>query len=194
MRIILLGLELIRKRLPIKADILRLFNIVLFVVFSWSIRGFLFEIPAFLLYLSLPDISQILFYMLAFALLESIIMTGGLVLVSLILPSNWFKSGFAYKGFLIILAATIGLILFQGYYKIGFFQNLMRNDYSDLKPILAGLVICILSLSILFWLFHNKPRFQKYLSVLIEQFSVFGYIYLPLGVIGFLVVIIRNIL
>jgi hypothetical protein len=194
MRNFLLGLELMRKRLPITADILRLFNIVLFVVFSWSIRGFLFEIPAFLLYLSLPDISQILFYMLAFALLESIFVTGGLVLVSMILPSNWFRSGFAYKGFLIILAATIGLILFQGYYKIGFFQDLMRNDYSDFKPILAGLMVSILSLTILFWLFHIKPRLQKYLSVLIEQFSVFGYIYLPLGVIGFLVVIIRNVL
>lgn len=194
MQIILSGLELIRKNLPIRTDIIKVFNIVLFVVFSWSIRGFLFEIPAFLLYLGLPDIAQILFYMLAFALLESILVTGGLVLVSLILPSNWFKSGFAYKGFLIILAATISLILFQGYYKIGFFQNLMRNDYSDFVPILAGLVISIVALSILFWLFHIKPRLQKYLSALIEQFSVFGYIYLPLGVIGFLVVIIRNIL
>lgn len=194
MRNLLSGLEFIKKRLPIRADILRVFNIVLFVVFSWSIRGFLFEIPAFLLYLGLPDISQILFYMLAFALLESMIVTGGLVLLSMILPSNWFRSGFAYKGFLIILAATIGLILFQGYYKIGFFQNLMRNDYSDFKPVLAGLMISILSLSLLFWLFHIKPHLQKYLSVLIEQFSVFGYIYLPLGVIGFLVVIIRNVL
>jgi hypothetical protein len=194
MRIFLSGLELIRKRLPVRADIIKVFNIVLFVVFSWSIRGFLFEIPAFLLYLGLPDISQILFYMLAFALLESVLVTGGLVFVSMILPSNWFKSGFAYKGFLIIVAATIGLILFQGYYKIGFFQNLMRNDYSDFKPILAGLMIGILVLSILFWLFHIRPHLQKYLSVLIEQFSVFGYIYLPLGVIGFLVVIMRNFL
>jgi uncharacterized protein YacL len=132
--------------------------------------------------------------MLAFALLESILATGGLVFVSMILPSNWFKSGFAYKGFLIILAATIGLIIFQGYYKIGFFQNMINNDYSDFEPILIGLMISILALFILFWLIHIKPRLQKYLSVLIEQFSVFGYIYLPLGVIGFLVVIMRNFL
>ncbi len=192
MRIFRSGLEFILKRLPVRTDILKVFNVVLFVVFSWSIRGFLFEIPAFLLYLGLPDISQILFYMLAFALLESILVTGGLVFLSMILPSNWFKSGFAYKGFLIILAATIGLIIFQGYYKIGFFQNLIKNDYSDFEPILIGLMISILALSILFWLIHIKPRLQKYLSDLIEQFSVFGYIYLPLGVIGFLVVIMRN--
>ena len=194
MRIFSFGSEVIKKRLPARTDVLRVFNIVIFVVFSWSIRGFLFEIPAFLLYLGLGDITSILFYMLAFALLESILVTGGLVLVSMLLPPKWFKSGFAYKGFLLILAATIGLILFQGYYKIGFFQNLMRNDYSDFIPILAGLMIGILVLSSLYWLFHIKPRYQHYLSVIIEQFGVFSYIYLPLGVIGIMVVMIRNIL
>ena len=187
-------LEAARKRLPVRAEILDVFNVIIFAVFGWSIRGFLFEIPAFLLYLGLGDITAVLFYMLAVALLESIVVTGGLVIVSMVLPPNWLKAGFAYKGFLIILVATIGLILFQGYYKIGFFQNLIKNDYSDFQPVLAGLIIGVLGLIGLFWLFHIKPRLQHYLSKFIEQFTVFGYIYIPLGVIGILVVLVRNLL
>jgi hypothetical protein len=186
-------LEIVRRRLPKKVEIREVFNVVIFAVFGWSIRGFLFEIPAFLLYLGLGDITAVLFYMLAFAFVESLIITGGLVVVSLVLPSNWFRDGFAYKGFLIILVTTVGLILFQGYYKVGFFQNLIRNDYSSFQPVLAGILIGVLALIGLFWLFQIKPRLQHFLSKLIEQFTIFGYIYIPLGVVGLLVVLVRNL-
>ncbi len=194
MRILSSVLEVIGKRLPVRAEILSILNVVLFVLFGWSIRGFLFEIPAFLLYLGLGDITAILFYMMAFALLESVILTGGLVILSMVLPSNWLKTGFAYKGFLIILISTIGLILFQGYYKIGFFQYLIKNDYSVFQPVFAGLIISVLGLNGLFWIFRKRPRLQNYLSKFIEQFGVFGYIYVPLGVIGILLVFVRNVL
>jgi hypothetical protein len=194
MRIFAWSLGIFGKRLPVQADILSVFNVVLFVLFGWSIRGFLFEIPSFLLYLGLGDISAILFYMMAFALLESLLVTGAMVFISMLLPSRWLKTGFSYKGFLIVLVATIGSIIFQGYYKVGFFQNLLQNDYSFFRPIFDGLIISILSLIGLLWLFHNSPRLQKYLSKFVEQFCIFGYIYVPLGVAGILVVLVRNIL
>lgn len=186
--------KVFRNKLPVQAEILSVFNVVIFAVFGWSIRGFLFEIPAFLLYLGIGDITAVLFYMLAFALVESIVITGGLVIVSMVLPSNWLRTGFAYKGFLIVLVATIGFILFQGYYKIGFFQNLVKNDYSNFQPVLAGLIVGVLCLVGLFWVFHVKPSFQHYLSKFIEQFTLFGYIYIPLGIIGLLMVLVRNLL
>jgi hypothetical protein len=186
-------LDMLRRKLPGRAEVLSVFNVLIFVVFGWSIRGFLFEIPSFLLYLNLGDMAAVVFYMMAFAFLECIFLTGGLVLVSLILPSNWFKTGFGYKGFLIILVATSCFILFQGYYKVGFFQNFLNNDYSPLRPVLIGMGSGLVVLGGLFWLFHNRPRLQKYLSTFIEQFSVFSYIYVPLGVIGILVVFVRNI-
>ena len=183
-----------RKRLPFRAEILSVFNVVLFVVFSWSIRGFLFELPSFLLYFQLGDIASILFYMLAFALIESFFITGGLVMCSMVFPSNWFKVGFGYKGFLIILVATIGLIFYQGYYKVGFFDTLIKNDYSPVRPLFIGLIVSVVALIGLFWIFNNKSRLKSYLLIFIEQFGVFAYIYFPLGLVGILVVIVRNIL
>ncbi len=141
MRVFKFTLDVIRKRLPVKAEILSVFNVLIFVVFGWSVRGFLFEIPSFLLYLSLGDMAAVVFYMMAFAFFECVLLTGGLVIVSMILPQNWLKTGFAYKGFLIILVATTCFILFQGYYKVGFFQNIINNDYSHIQPMLIGVIL-----------------------------------------------------
>ena len=187
-------LSVFGNRLPFKAEILSVFNVVLFVVFGWSVRGFLFVLPSFLLYFQLGDIIAILFYMLGFALIESLVLTGGLVMGSMLLPANWFKIGFSYKGFLIIFVATIGLIYYQGYYKYGFFETLIKNDYSTLRPLFIGLIVGVTILVGLLWLFNDKFRLRNYLMVFIEQFGVFAYIYIPLGVIGVLVVVVRNIL
>jgi len=187
-------LRVFGNRLPFKAEILSVFNVVLFVVFGWSVRGFLFVLPSFLLYFQLGDIIAILFYMLGFALIESLVLTGGLVIGSMLLPANWFKIGFSYKGFLIIFVATIGLIYYQGYYKYGFFETLIKNDYSTLRPLFIGLIVGVTILVGLLWLFNDKFRLRNYLMVFIEQFGVFAYIYIPLGVIGVLVVVVRNIL
>lgn len=186
--------KLLKKRLPVRTEVLSVFNVVLFVVFGWSIRGFLFELPSFLLDFQIGDIASILFYMLAFALLESLCVTAGLVLGSMVFPSHWFKLGFGYKSFLIIFVATIGLIFFQGYYKYGYFDILVKNDYLPLMPLLIGLIIGLIALIGLLWFFNNKPRPKYYLLNFIEQFSVFGYIYIPLGLLGILVVIVRNLM
>lgn len=187
-------LTIFQNRLPIRSEVVSVFNFIQFVVFGWSIRGFLFVLPSFLLYFQIGDIASILFYMLAFALMESILLTVILVLLSVILPSIWLKTGFGYKGFLVILVSTIGLILYQGYYKVDFFETLIKNDYSTLIPLMIGFIVCLISVTFLFWLFNNTSRRRSYLLIFIEQFGIFAYIYIPLGLIGMIVVIIRNLL
>ncbi len=184
----------IRNRLPLRSDIWTVFNIVLFVVYGWSIRGFLFELPSFSLYFRLWNLTGILFYMFAFALLETLIVTGVLVVVSVFLPSAWFKHGFAYKGFLVVVVATVAAILFQGYYKIEFFQDIGRNDYSSLWHLLQGFGVAVAVLAVLIWVFRRYEVPQRRLLALADQFSVFTYIYVPLGLVGLVMVIVRNIL
>ncbi len=97
---------------------------MLFSVFGWSIRGFLFKVPALTLYFGLKNNLAVLCYMLAFALVETLIVTGVLILISMLLPARFLRQGFAYKGFLTILVASIALILFQGYSQV----NLPQRD------------------------------------------------------------------
>ncbi len=181
-------------RLPARNDILHVFGVVLFAVFGWSIRGFLYKIPAFTLYFGISTNLAILSYMLSFALLESVLVMVALLAVAAILPAQALRRGFAYKGFLVILVATLAMILFEGYFQIGYFKDMMAGMYYMVQPFVIGLASCVLALIGLLWFFHARPAYQKYLLYATEQLSVFTYIYVPLGLIGLAVVIVRNLL
>ena len=184
---------IIVSRAPSRADLLAVSNIVIFAVFGWSVRGFLYKMPAFTLYFGLWDNLLILFYMLAFALLESLFIMAVLTVIAMVLPSSFLRNGFAYKGFITILVASIALILYQGYYEqIEFYDRLMHNDSSFFEPIWYGLGISVAILFCLFWVFQHWPRLQKLARMLIDQFEIFTYLYVPLGIIGLLLVIVRN--
>src|SRR5512135_940698 len=151
----------IRQRLPARRDALQVFGIVLFAVFGWSIRGFLYKIPSFTLYFGLTANFAILCYMLAFALLESSLVMGVLLLFSVALPARLFKQGFAYKSFLIVLVLAIASMVFEGWYRVDFFKDILAgNDYA-IPPFVIGLVSTVASLSVLLWSFHFWPRLQK---------------------------------
>ncbi len=186
-------LHVIARRLPARAEALQVFSVVLFAVFGWSIRGFLYKIPSFTLYFGLASNLAILCYMLAFALLESALVMGFLLLLSVVLPSQWFKQGFAYKGFVLILVAAVASIVFENWYRVDFFKDIMAGDTSSIPPFVIGVVVTILALSALLWAFRARPWLQKMSRLVMEQLSIFTYIYVPLGVLGLAVVLFRNL-
>ncbi len=182
----------IRQRLPARSEVLQVFSVVLFAIFGWSIRGFLYKVPSFTLYFGLGANFAILCYMLAFALLESLVVMGFLLALAVVLPASFMKQGFAYKGFIILLVAAAAAIVFESWYSINYVKDIMAgNDYA-IPPFITGAVVTIASLAALFWVFALWPRLQKWAHVLMEQFSIFTYIYVPLGLLGLVVVLIRN--
>lgn len=184
--------EVIRSRLPSRAEVLQVFGVVLFLVFGWSIRGFFYKIPSFTLYFNLTANLAVLCYMMAFALIESALVMAFLLLLSMVLPSQILKRGFAYKSFIIILVATAASIVFESWYRVAFFKDMMAGMNYMVAPFLIGIAVSLLLLAALFWGFHAWPRLQKYVSFVMEQLSIFTYIYVPLGLLGLVVVLIRN--
>ncbi|HTP02506.1 MAG TPA: hypothetical protein VMJ64_14120 [Anaerolineales bacterium] len=182
-----------RSRLPARRDILGVFSAVLFVVFGWSIRGFLYKIPAFALYFGLGTNLAILCYMFAFALIESILVTGTLVVVAAILPPGVFRQGFSYKGFIVVLVASVAMILFEGYYQSAFFKDIMAGNDSSIPPFVLGSVASLIALAALLWVAHVQPRVRRVAQYIVDQLSIFAYIYVPLGLLGLAVVILRNL-
>jgi hypothetical protein len=173
--------------------VLLVFGLVLFAVFGWSIRGFLFKLPAFALYFGVGADLAVLAYMMAFALIESLIVTAVLVALAALLPAGWLRAGFAYKGFLIVLVATAAIILFEGYYRADFLKDILAGYSYMFPPFIAGLLGSILALGVLLWLFRRYKRLQRYAVYALEQISLFTYIYVPLGLIGLVVVLVRNL-
>ena len=157
---------------------------MVFAVHSWSIRQFLYKAPAFSLYYSVGEVFVVFSYMMAVALLESMLITLLLVLPTLILPSKLLKEGFVYKGFLAVLVASPFSIWFQG---------TLTNDYppsSSWLP-MAGIAAGVFIL--LAFLCQMISFLQKIVISLADRVGIMAYLYVPLGLIGILVYTLRTL-
>ena len=168
-------------------EILYVFGGVVFVIYSWSIRGFLYQFSSLRLYHTLGEIFGVFSYLMAFALVESLVMMVGLIAIGFILPRKWFREGFAYKGFITTLVAGIAMI------RLHYYLFSLNYAMPPMNVIYLGTGIVIVLLISLLWFFHNTPQLQKFLLALQERLQIFIYFYIPLGILGLLVVVLRNL-
>lgn len=173
-----------KSRLPSRQDAFVVLGVIVFAVFSWSIRGFFFIFPSIVLRYAAGEIFAIFSYMETFALLESLLFLGGLIVLSAVLPKTWLRDGFSYKGFLIVLLGSIASILYQ--------TSLGSNlPDAQMYYLWAGGLALLAIGSIL--LFHFIQRWQAVLISIAERFTVFAYLYIPIGCISLTVVVFRNL-
>ena len=122
--------------------------------------------------------------MMAFAFLESLLITGILVLLSAILPPSWLKNGFAFKGFIVIVMATASAILLQRTMQ-GRLPALPVLTLIWFTPLVWAIVFIILA--------HRKPRIQHILLEIAERISIMLFLYLPVGILSLIVVTVGNL-
>jgi hypothetical protein len=177
-------MKILTNRLPKRTEIELVLGFLLFAVFTWSVRGFLSELPSFLLYYNLGDIFGVFSYMMAFALLESLIIMGLLLFIAFVFPEKWLCQKFAHKATALVLVSGGAMI---------YFQNILTFQLPSLKELALGVGIPFLTLIVLLYFLVNNQRLQSVFDNILERFRIFSYIYVPLGLIGFFLVIVRNI-
>lgn len=157
----------------------------MFVCFSWSLFNFFNKLSSFLLYFTPGEIAAVFAYMMAFALLESLAVTGILVLAGALLPQRWLRDGFGYKGFVLLLIAAADAILLQKLLDTAF-----PSPWTLLLVTLVPLTLSVIVLAIL----QSRPGVQNLLVQVQDRFLVVLFLYLPIGVISILAVTVRNLL
>jgi hypothetical protein len=160
------------------------FGVVVFLVHSWSVRGFLYKVPSFILYYRLGEVIAIFFYMMAFALLESLLVTLGLLAISFLLPANWFRQGFGYKASLTAIVAAAAMI---------YLQSILGNSLPPAKIYFEGAVLFVLVMTVLILIANKFKLVQKSMLFVTDRLAIMSFVYVPLGVIGFFVIILRNL-
>lgn len=173
------------KRLPSKQEILHVFAACVVPVYSWSIFVFLWKMPSWLNFLNLDfwSLASILAYALAFALLESVVLLLGLVLLAAVFPQRLFRDRFVAQSGVIILLTTGWAIVLQ------------RPEVAawTLKPLLLSAVVYLILVVVSCVLVYRYKRLEKAMDALVERLTVFLYIYIPASFLGVIVVILRNI-
>jgi hypothetical protein len=141
--------------------------------------------PGWIPYLNIWKILSIFAYTQAFALLESAFILLLLTILAVILPARLFRDKFAVQGTTIVFMTTFWTILFQS-----IFFNVRQWA---LAQFFVWFGLSLVSIVIACVLVHRSRRIEKAVSALAERLTVFLYIYIPLGLLGLIVVIIRNI-
>jgi len=179
--------SLLKNRLPKQNEFFAALGVVVFFVHSWAVRGFLHELPSFILYFKLGQILVIFFYMMGFALLESLLALLGLLMISIILPVDWFRNGFIYKSFVTMAVGAAAMLRLE---------YLIMASNSRSSPIYEVYIWAAITVGV--WIFflvfsHLFEKLQKSAIFIADRIGVMAYLYVPLGIIGLLVVLFRNL-
>ncbi len=176
-------------RLPSWGQILPVFSTIVFVVFSWTIYHLFWQMASWLYTLSLLNVLILAAYILSFALVESLALLGVLFALSLIFPPRTFRDKFIEVGIALLLLFSVGAILMQGRLEI--------IPKMDLQMLLGTIVLGLLAITICVdvtsWLIDRIPFLSRQLNGFADRMTVFTYIYVPLSLAGWVVVILRNL-
>lgn len=174
-------------RLLTDADIL--LSTCIFLVFLWSFLDFFNKFPSYILGYSLPEIVGIAAYNFTFALFESslyfLMIFLVLSLIALCLPDKWLGDHLALvgSGLAIILAARA---------MFGQFNYSFVAGLSPQQKLFSWIIIGLVFL-LVYALLITQPKFRRAWRALLKRLSVLSAIYVFFGLVGLVIVIIRNL-
>ena len=181
-------IELIRKilkRNPPREEIFPVYATITFLVYGWMVIHIFWKLPSWLNFLTTGEIGIVIAYSLANALMESIVVLAVVLILSFILPSNLLRSKFILRGSILVYLSTFWVALFD--ITFTWFVPSAREvlSFATASILISGLLLILL----------RKVTFiGRFIVSFGDRLVVFLYIWLPLGITGFLVVLTRLII
>lgn len=171
-----------RKRLPPFPDVLQVYAVIAVLLSGWTITAFLWRLSAWMLLLSLGEISVIFSYAMAANFLESLLILLVLLAVSIVLPPHFLRDDFAVRGSILAMGLVITLMTFVGSHMVFGVQGGLGLY---IAPLLAtGATVVFLAIA---------ARWRTAVLALSDRLTVFLFILLPLFVMSSVYVLFRNL-
>jgi hypothetical protein len=157
-----------------------------FPVYSWSFLWFFQKVPSWLQFLNLWDNVSVFAYTQAFALLESVLVLLLLIVLSLLLPAPFFRDKFAAQGSVTVFVASCWAVVFQS----------LRGEVRawSLGESLLWFALSLLTIGVSCLVIYRLERLERVVGAFAERLTVLLYLYVPLGLVGLIIVVARNIL
>ncbi|MEW5871489.1 MAG: hypothetical protein AB1894_19605 [Chloroflexota bacterium] len=179
----------IASRLPTKGQIAPVFSLIIFIAFSWMLYHIFRQTTSWLYYMGMLDVMVVYAYAFSFTLVESASILLLLLVFCLVSPARFFKDKFVAQGTLQVLVVsgiTYGLR--------NSIELIPKQDIQTMAAI-PGLFLVVMIISILlFSLILDRLQFlSRLLNAIADRMIIFAYIYVPLGLVGAIVVILRNL-
>ncbi len=171
----------ILNRLPRRDQIVPVYAVIAFMMFSWMIAISLWKIPSWLYFQTFPEILAILAYAYAEIFVESLLILGVLLAICFLLPPKFLKDDFALRG--IWTAFTV----------IGTMFLYVDLLFQTSLPIGAWLIGALLLASLLSFASARIGWLAKAVLQIADRLIIFLYILIPVSLVSLLTVLILNI-
>jgi hypothetical protein len=176
-------------RLPSRRNILGVYAVIVFLVYSWTLVTSFYKLPSLLFYLNVGQVLSVYYaYNFSVDFLDSILALAGVLVLDLTLflalqNAEEFQSRSIIVVLTVLISSAVRLILFPDYEDISGFLNGESTWWAISLPL--GFLVAV-GVSKIQWA-------RKILDGIAERAVVFLYIYLPLSLVSLLVVLIRNL-
>ncbi|HSM57161.1 MAG TPA: hypothetical protein VK879_13505 [Candidatus Sulfomarinibacteraceae bacterium] len=174
-----------KERLVSPKEVWLLLAVAALPIYSWSIYHFLERFTGWLYYLTVWEIAGIFAYTQAFALIESLLVVAGVVLMALVLPRRLLRADLVPMGAAVILLSTLWAILAQ------YNDQVLRELSLPILLLWAGIYLTTIIAA--WFLLYRSRRVKQLIHSVAERVSVLLYLYLPLSFLGLLIVLLRNL-
>ena len=180
----------IAEKLPTREQVLPVFSVITFIVYTWTLYRMFWYIPSWLGDFKIMEVLTICTYVLVFALFESTVILGILLMFAFLLPRRVFLDSFVPTGSALITIIAFCAFLLQRKMKIIYKLELWQLI---LYPFLVLTVILVL-IFVLTWLFNRFEPLKKFVYSIAERMPVFLFIYIPVSIFGVVFILLRSIL
>lgn len=170
-------------RFPKFSEILQVYAVTAFVVFTWVLLWVFWKLPSWLFYLTIGEILALLAYILALTFIEGLLLAAGVTLVGFALPGRWFRDRFIVRGVLVSLCGLAYLMFFAYQIREGYIPDYLVDGLP---------VIVVASFGLTYLLERIRPLERAVLG-LAERSTVFLYLIVPAGLVSLMTVLIRNL-
>ena len=174
----------LRSRFPTLQDNLRVYAVIVTLIYAWTILWLFWALPSWLYFLTISEILPLFAYALTTNLLESLLILLGLNLLGALLPGKWFRDSFVARSFWLV-AFGLGYLMF--------FASLFRKE-EDAFPtqMLQWSLLIFAAIFLVSLLLDRVSWVRRLIEKIADRLTIFLYVTIPLSVIALLVVLIRN--
>jgi hypothetical protein len=172
---------------PSRREYFQLFLVTLFPIHAWAILDFLKRVPELALRMAAPEVAGVAAYVLAFALLESLLAFGVLLAASRLLPARFFARHLVPVGSVVVLLAAAAAAMIH-YYGVLEVPGIGFGAWTALWVIgAAGLAVAARRL------IGKSERLEKAGLAVAERLAVLSAVYLVIDVGGVFLIAFRNL-
>lgn len=177
------------RQFPGRQEILPVFSIIVFFVYSWALYRMFYQVPSWLYYMPAGEIFILAAYVLVFALFESLVVLGLVLLLIKIYPARFFREKFVLQGTTLVGGLSLGAVLLQR--KIGVIYKLEFEELLMYPLLILGIYLILPLFSAI--LYRKIPTLGRVVEAVADRMQIFPLIYLPLSLVSLPWLLIRNL-